>query len=358
MSNRNSFQGLQFRIMETLEKQPNQAPLTALEIAERLHTTEYRNEMKDNVVYKVTQAVHSMKNTGKIVTADARDREGRLTYQLPSRLKFPVPNSGTPANPVLTPEHAAKIKTVEPKPEKPEKIEPQKQLVHQVAAKVPAEPEKPTQRTGKTHASYVPGIQDKIIALLDEAAHPLTGHDIAMALGHLYGDAYKGDVARLKMMFAGHLHNLSKKVRKIHSRKSTVKYAKYEFFTRKTGAEPHPLAHKKDAPARITAAEAAKALKQAAKRSAPAPVEPPAPAPAPPNQQARGKVVVETKAPAPVSTGGFRPRKEPDRTEVLTTRVSGTLYDTVQRLASTVGMTVSEFCHQAIQYAVDHAEVE
>jgi hypothetical protein len=310
MSNRNSFQGLQFRIMETLEKQPNQAPLTALEIAERLHTTEYRNEMKDNVVYKVTQAVHSMKNTGKIVTADARDREGRLTYQLPSRLKFPVPNSGTPANPVLTPEHAAKIKTVEPKPEKPEKIEPQKQLVHQVAAKVPAEPEKPTQRTGKTHASYVPGIQDKIIALLDEAAHPLTGHDITMALGHLYG------------------------------------------------AELHPLAHKKDAPARITAAEAAKALKQAAKRSAPAPVEPPAPAPAPPNQQARGKVVVETKAPAPVSTGGFRPRKELDRTEVLTTRVSGTLYDTVQRLASTVGMTVSEFCHQAIQYAVDHAEVE
>jgi hypothetical protein len=304
MSSAGSFQGLQFRIMETLENQPNQAPLTAAEIADILHAGEYRHEMKDNVVFKVTRAVHSMKEQGKIVVTDARDREGRLCYQLPMRTKFPPANGQPPANPVLTPEIAAKVQTVAPKAGPPR---------------------------GKAPPRYVEGIGNKIVDMLNNAPHPLTTTDFVKGLGHLYGAM---EPKQLSGLFSGNLHHLVKNKRVIFRRRVTG-YGTgiaYEYYSRKTGTAPHPLAPKKvqrPTPAEIV--EVHRPVEQA-----PLPSQ----AWAPPRE-------------APRPAGGlFRPQKPELRDIEVKFRAPAAWNNQLHDAARASGISVTEFIIQAVGFAI------
>jgi hypothetical protein len=322
MSRAGTYDGLQFRIMETLEKQPNQAPLTALEIADILHADEYRDELKDNVVFKVSRAVHGMREQGKIVLSEARDKEGRLCYQLPTRVKFPPKVSDKPANPVLTPETAAKITPAAPK-ERADVID-----------------DKPTR------VFYVSGIQKKVFDLINTAPHPLTSKDITDRLGHLYGDNISPE--RLTSVFSGHLYHLSQVKRTINRRKvkGYGQGIQFEFFTRRTGSEPHPLSLKGKAPEPKAAPERAPLPSQAW-------AEPVVTRPQP------EKVVVEARVPAkPAANGLFRPVSIKQRTEVISARVPLSKYQRIELMAQKFDVTIAEFIVQAVDYALEHAEAE
>lgn len=306
MSNKNTFDGLQFRILETLEKQPNHAPLMAIEIAERLHDTEYRHEMKDNVVFKVTRAVHAMREKGKIAVAEARGPNGQLCYVLPQRLKFPKPNGGPPLNPVLQPEQAAQIKTVEPTPVSRHKI-------------------------------YVPGVQEMVFEVVDKSPYPVTSQDVVDKIGPHYHHITQ-DKERIRQLIAGHLNHLLKTTRKIYARPSTVKGMRYEYFTRQTGTLPNPLAG--------TKGESHKAKPVVETQvTTPAPV--PAPAPS---------------APAAASPGLsdralFRPgvRQPPQRVQ-FNMDITVEQRDAWKAAADRFGIPVVQLVIEAMEYALEHAE--
>lgn len=205
MATKNRYEGLSFRIMETLQEAKS-VPLTVEEIANRLHQGEYKDTLKDNLSFQVGMQVRRMRNAGKLEESQARDVKGRVTFTLPQRLMFPKkPDAPAPANPVLKPEVAKQIVTREPEP--------------------PKDPKRPI---------YAPGIQDEIIALLDKAPHPLALREIIEVMGDKYrGTHHKKDISTL---FAGHMLNLFKahKVRRISST-GRVKGTQYEYLTKKTG---------------------------------------------------------------------------------------------------------------------------
>jgi hypothetical protein len=311
MNTPQTFQGLQFRIMETLEKQPNGAPLTAQEIASILHGGEYRNQPKDDLIFKVTRATVGMANTGKLLVAEARDKDGRRCYQLPMRMGFPKPpTEQAPANPVLTPEIAAQVKTVTPK-------EPPKRA-----------------------PIMVPGIYDLIVKTIGESPHPLTTADLADKLGHLYQGRYKDK--DLRTIFASHTYYLALKMRKIFRRKVTG-YGigvRYVYYTKKTGGEPHPAELKSGHPVEKVAKQE-KATKTVT----------------PPNV-AHAVKVVEAVNPAKRTTGGFRPMR-PELNDVdLKFRVPAAWNNRVVAAANASGLSISEFVRQAIDYAMAHLEAE
>jgi hypothetical protein len=315
MSNKNTFDGLRFRILETLEKQPGQAPLTALEIAARLHATEYRDQMQDNVNFKVSRAVHSMKELGQIVVADARDKEGRLSYQLPHRLKFPPKTDKPPVNPALKAEDAEKIRPA---------------VEAATAARKAAEPRK----VGNQRV-VVPGIYDKIVDYLNQSEHPLTTNDLVEALGPLYGGVF--DEKHLKMLFAGHMHHLSKVVKRVQRRRVTGygQSIQYEYYTRRTGKNPHPAA---------------------AKNASQVQAEPVAPVEKLPiADDARG-ILKREPIPQPRSAGAFRPRSLEERTQGISLSVPIEKHDQIARMAKAFHLSLNEFCIQAIDYALEHAE--
>jgi hypothetical protein len=215
-TSKNTFDGLQFRILECLEEAKG-VPLTALEISTRLHEKEYRHELYDAVVMKVTRAVHAMKDKGKVILSDARDRDGRHTYTLPQRMLFtPKPGDPPPANPVLKPEIAEKIVTIEKPPEKVRKGPPR-----------------------------VQGVAEKVLALIDNAPHPLTTPELAV----LAADVWPGGEAKAKVLLPGllyDLHNLRKQISK-RSVKGRGAGVRFEYFTRKTGtATPAKSEHKQN----------------------------------------------------------------------------------------------------------------
>jgi hypothetical protein len=304
MRSHGSFDGLQFRIMETLEKQPGGAPLTALEIASILHGAEFKNEPMDNLIFKVTRATVGMANTGKLAIADAKDKDGRRCYQLPTRMKFPpAPADAKPANPVLTPEVAAEIKTVEPKP------------------------------APKRAPIYVVGIYDKILTALDEASHPLTTRDLVNQLGPLYGTRY--DKTGLRTLFSGHLNYLVKTKRKVFRRKVTGYGAgiQFEHYTRKTGTAPHPLAPK----------ATPKAQPQPQPQAAPLP----------------SQAWSEPKHVAPkVTGGGFRPHRPVTNDVELKFRVPADWNNRLVAAAKLANLSISDFMRQAVDYAIDNLEAE
>lgn len=217
--NKNRFDGLQFRIMEVLEKAKG-VPLTAREIADRLHDGEYRDQLLDTIVFRVTNAVHAMVPKGKLIKAEARGVGGQLTYTLPQRMKFPPPaDAPPPANPVLTPEIAERIDVSEPKPE-------------------PRDPQ---------HVVYASGISQAIVDFLDKAPAPMVAPQIVEGLKHMYdGSPAEGDIDRLRMLFGGIIYTLHKD-RKILRNNVTGRGRGivYEYFTRKTGklaqAKPQPV---------------------------------------------------------------------------------------------------------------------
>jgi hypothetical protein len=321
---KHTFDGLQFRILETLQKQPGQVPLTAAEIAERLHATEYRTALKDDVVFKVTRAVHAMKESGKIVVSDSRDSSGRLCYELPHRLKFPKApeaNGQPPVNPVLTPDLAAKIKTVEPKSEK---------HTHGGA-----------RTKGRPRKLYVTGIVEKILDIVETSPHPLVASDIVEKVRGLYEAAGVTDDERIKGLVAGNLYHQARVTRRLNMRRvqGYGQGIRYEYFTRRTGNEPHPLALK-------TPVAAAK----------PAPV-------AKPDAQHRAAVIATTATPtatpAPVSpTGGFRPIKPATNDMELKFRVPAEWNNKLVAAAKQAELTISEFMRQAVDYAISQMEVE
>jgi hypothetical protein len=315
MRSHGSFDGLQFRIMETLEKQPGGAPLTALEIASILHGAEFKNEPMDNLIFKVTRATVGMANTGKLAIADAKDKDGRRCYQLPTRMKFPpAPADAKPANPVLTPEVAAEIKTVEPKP------------------------------APKRAPIYVVGIYDKILTALDEASHPLTTRDLVNQLGPLYGTRY--DKTGLRTLFSGHLNYLVKTKRKVFRRKVTGYGAgiQFEHYTRKTGTAPHPLAPKatKEQVQQDNLATA-EGLRASHTVAAPLP----------------SQAWSEPKHVAPKATGGgFRPQRVELNEVTLNFRVPATWNNRLVAAAKLANLSISDFMRQAVDYAIDNLEAE
>lgn len=210
---RNKYDQLGFRIMETLEKSKS-VPLTAREIAQRLNETTYHGEVFDTVVYKTTAKCHELKDKGKLLLSDARGVNGQLTYMLPRRLMFPPPSNSTPANPVLKPEVAERVVTVEPKPE-------------------PAAPVRP----------YTVGAGDAIVRVIDEAARPLNKREVEKAL----------EAKGIKSTSIGSLLKHAKDAGRIQSQKARRGRkvgAKLEYFTAKTGQV---------SPARATAPAPAKA---------------------------------------------------------------------------------------------------
>lgn len=315
---KNHWSGLQFRIMETLEKQPNHAPLTAVEIADILHASEYRGELKDNVVFKVSRAVHGMKEQGKIILADARDAKGRLCYQLPMRTKFPPQPAAAPANPVLTPELAQQIKTVEPAAPKKKGAPP----------------------------VYVTGIQDKIVEFLDKAEHPQTAHDITQGLKHLYeGKLVSDDPNRIRDLFSGNLYYMATKKRSIYRRKVTGygPGVSWEYYTKRTGTAPHPLSFK--APVKGPSAAVHKAA-----------VSKPHPVPTSPLAQAA--TVVGTPQPTmPQIIQGFRPQKPEANDIEVKFRWPATFNQRVVEAAKLSDLSISEFVRQAVNFAIDNLQV-
>jgi predicted Zn-ribbon and HTH transcriptional regulator len=210
MATKNRYEGLGFRIMETLQDAKG-VPLTVEEITNRLHSGQYKDTLKDNLSFQVGMQVRRMRNAGKLEESPARDVKGRVTFLLPQRMMFPKkPDEPAPANPVLTREHANKIVAKEPEP--------------------PKEAKRPV---------YAPGITDKIIDLLDKAPHPLALPEIMAVLGEEYkGTHHKKDLSTL---FAGHMLGLFKahKVRRISST-GRVKMVQYEYLTKKTGKATPP----------------------------------------------------------------------------------------------------------------------
>ena len=193
----NTFEGLNFRIMEQLEKARG-VPLTGREIAVRLHEGEYRTELLDTVTHRVVRNCHALKDKGKIILSDARGADGALTYQLPTRMLFPAKVGTTPANPVLKPEIAAAITPTVPK----------------------AKPERPLR-------PYI-ALQETLIKLLNKSDRPLLAREIVPLVAHLYpANVVVGnrvDATLSQARIAG----------KISRRKSTTD-GKYEYFTKRTG---------------------------------------------------------------------------------------------------------------------------
>lgn len=323
MSNKNTLDGLRFRIMETLEKQPNRAPLTASEIASRLHTTDYPDVLFDNLNFKVATAVHAMKDKGQIIVCDARDKTGKLTYQLPVRMAFPTRNDTPPANPVLRPEIAEKIVTVQPKPE-------------------PEDDARPV---------YAVGVGDAIIDVLNKAEHPLTSIDVTERLKHLY-KAAPFDEKKLKMTFAGHINGLFKHKRlnrrRVHGYGTKVHY---EYYTKRTGKSPHPLSMrhmKPDASANVPMPDNRPPIAQATPRPKTVPI------PAPPETQIEATAVAAYNESQ--RSALFRPVKHEAKTAEIILRVPVDKHAQIVNMAAQYELTISEFCMQAIDFALSHTE--
>ncbi len=217
LSTKNTFEGLQFRIMEALEKAKG-VPLTALELSQRLHEGEYRDELFDTVNFKVTRAVHAMKDKGKLILSDARDREGRLTYQLPKRVLFARADADVrpPANPVLSADAAQKIITVPQKFEDDEKQD-------------------NTYRGGNGGTIYAGGIMDDIVAFISRSSHPVTTTDLLKEFRSRYPATWT-DI-KVKTIIAGHMLHLFKKVKRVQ-RKPTGSHNQFAYFTMHTGTGP------------------------------------------------------------------------------------------------------------------------
>lgn len=291
---RNRLDGLKFRIMETLE-QAKGVPLTALEITDRLHAGEYKDVLKDALGLKVTQSMHSMVGKGEVVVTDATDKDGRRTYQLPRRLKFPPETKLAPANPVLTPEVAKQIQTVEPK-------------------------EEPEKKSGKAPV-YVPDIGERVIALLNKAEQPLTSKDIIAELGHLYPPQVQSKIITIFGGVLLHLHKQRKVLR--NSVRGRGKGVLFEYYTRKT-KKPQtvlPLAQ--------------------------------------PAQPAVAHVSVShvPPAPKPANDGAllFRPKPVAPKAPV-SLKLSEHTYKRVEAVALKFDMTIEALCAQAIVFALDHSE--
>jgi hypothetical protein len=214
MSNKNTFDGLRFRVMETLSAAKG-VPLTALEITQRLHAGEFRGTLFDTLGLKVTSALRTMKDKGEVLLADARDKEGRGTYQLPQRMLFPPPTTATPANPVLSAAIAEKIVATPPKP----KVTPSK------------------------HPVYAPGVQDEVLKFIKASPVPVVAPDVTAALKHIYPPEFSTE--RVSAILAGTIHAL-KKAGKIKTRRaSRGRGLKYEYYVSKRQldavAPPAPL---------------------------------------------------------------------------------------------------------------------
>lgn len=295
MSSKNSFEGLQFRVLETIEKGKN-IPLTAKEIAYRLHQDEYKGELWDTVIYKVTQACHAMKDRGKLVLSDARDKDGKLTYQLPHRMAFPRPSNTPPANPVLTPDIAEKIVTREPEVAKPKRGPRMTKTVH-----------------------------EQIMELIDKAPYPITAAELVPQVDHIWGEA---DVKTRKMRLATTLTAMEKE-RKIFTQPSTrrVPGTKYEYYTKKTG-KPAPL------PSQAW--------------QAPDPVKT-----IPVMTEIATKAVVSK----PNKPGLFRPvAPAPTMDDSITIKVTQDYFRKVNGASKKFGVSLEDFCRQAIDFALDHSE--
>lgn len=306
MSSKNTWDGLQFRIMETLEKAKG-VPLTALEISQRLHETEYRHELHDNVTFKVTRAVHAMKETGKIVATDARDREGRFTYVLPQRVIFPRKETAMPVNPVLRPDMAEKIVTVEPKSEK----------------------KAPTPRGAYRMKVASFGVTNRVKALLDAAPRPLTAPEIEQVATQ---QNWWPDGKNIPARIANTLYNLAetKRVFRLPA-KGKGQGIKFVYATRKTGKDDAPLPKK------------------------PAEVKAPLPSQAWSAPPAIAERVKQTTEPAP-KAALFRPVAPTALEDSITLKVTQEKFRAINMASKRFGVSLEDFCIQAIDFALSHTE--
>lgn len=202
MHNRNTFEGIRYRVQETLSKQPNNVPLTAREVAQRLQESEYKGELFDTVLHRVTTALHALYNKGAV--SKTPHHGGYSTYNLTVRTTFTPPNGAPPpANPVISPDLATKlIESIKPQPPEPK--------VHPMRANV------------------VEGSQDKVLQFVKGVSKPVTVAEVFGALRDLY--THMTDL-QAKDTFAAHIYNLHKQKRikrvRVTGRGSGIRYAYY-----------------------------------------------------------------------------------------------------------------------------------
>lgn len=293
-----NFDDLQFRVLETLQ-QAKGVPLTAKEIAARVHEARYHRELLDTVVWKVTAKCHALKDQGKLRLSEARGVGGALCYELPQRMMFPAPVDGKPANPALPPEIAERIVAAQPKaPPPPPKAPPP-----------PPRQAKPKQ-TGR--GMYTVGMQQAVLDLIDGAPRPLTLPEVVDQLKHLYPAEIPKEWR--SSLFAGHLFNL-KRTGRIIARKPLRKRAtggKLEYLTRQTGKETQPVR----------------------------------PSPPPPE-------IVHIAEPR---TTLFRPVKQDELMQEVKLRLPADKHLRITAAAEKFGVSVHDFCIQAIDFALANTE--
>lgn len=295
MHNRNTFEGIRYRVQETLSKQPNGVPLTAREVAQRLHENEYRGELFDTVLHRVTTALQALYNKG--VVNKQPHTGGYSTYTLTVRTTFTPPPGiapTPPANPVIPPALAAKvIESLKPAPPKPKAPHP-------------------------LRSNVVPGSQDRVFEFVKASEGPVTVNSIAADLRDLY--AHMND-QQAKAAFTGHLTNLWKKKRIKRTRATGGgKGVRYAYFHHK---------RQLDAIAAPAPAPAAKATT----------LPPPGP-------------IVRVPAAAP----RFRPIAESSELVLLKLAYTEEKLATIDAAAKRFGVTTEAFCQQAIDFAMANAD--
>lgn len=304
MTNRNTFDGLRFRVMETLERTKG-VPLTALEITQRLHAGEYRDTLLDTLGFKVTAAVRSMTDKGQLITSDARDKAGRATYQLPQRLAFPPKVEGAPSNPVLTAAIAEKIVVVD----------------------------KPAPKAPSRHTTYAPGVSDAVLKFVKTSPTPVIAPEITVALRHLYPPTFSAE--RVSAILAGTIYGL-KAANKIKARRAIKRGTgiKYEYYVRKAqleaAAPPAPLLDAMREPAPMTAEERSRIVEQP-DGSAVYGVTP---------RPALFRPVAPVNVELSLIKLGYHPNE----------------LARVEAAAARFGVPVEAFCKQAIEFAMAHSE--
>jgi hypothetical protein len=308
---KNRFDGLRFRIMEQLEKAKG-VPLTAREVAQRLHESEYSDQLFDNVIFRVTNAIHALKGKGSVLQHDARGAGGQLTYVLPQRMAFSLKKDDTPpANPVLKADIAEKIVTTE--------------------KKEPGPPKRPI---------YATGVPEMVVEALDKAEYPLAAPEIM----DIIGDPWKGHYTApedQRMALAAVIYALFKerRIRRVSSSKR-VPRVQYEYFTNKTKSKiAPPLVPTETVPVKAYVKVPPKNKKLIAEK---------APAPTPAMERARPRS-------QPTAQPLFRPGVRVTKDTEFKIRLSQQMYDEWQSDAKRFGVPLSQFVIDAVEFARSYA---
>jgi hypothetical protein len=309
---KNRFDGLRFRVMEQLEKAKG-VPLTAREVAQRLHEAEYSDQLFDTVLFRAGNAIHALKGKGQVLQHDARGAGGQLTYVLPQRMAFSLKKDDTPpANPVLKADIAEKIVTT--------------------AKKEPEPPKRPI---------YATGVPEMVVEALDKAEYPLAAPEIM----DIIGDPWKGHYVEedKRMVLAGVIYGLFKerRIRRVSSSKR-VPRVQYEYFTNKTKSKVAPPLTTETVPVKAYVEVPPKNKKLIAETRKPKRQ----------TEQAQRQAVIDEQD---TSKPLFRPGAKPAKDFTLNIRIAQTMHNAWQSDAQRFGVSLTQFVIDAVEFARGYA---